>query len=252
MYHEFEYSSEVCLIESRKALVGRAFASQGSCFCKDVTLLSIEEYPLVPGAQKARFTQSFAICLQSKCANKFICVVEYFLPPNEMVVRDTKIFLNMLLSTMKEQYLGFIVAPGNELGQRMLVEVLKDSPSDELDSFEIGQTLLSVQSLQDGGETTEVGQRLSSVQRIEKDYGITRKILEEHYGMTLQDAAKNLRISRATLKRICRENEIARCQITRLERLMSMLAKAYLFKMLNHMWAINNVLLFPKKKAPNI
>ncbi|KAG5577509.1 hypothetical protein H5410_057643 [Solanum commersonii] len=156
IYHEFEYASKVSLIESGEALVGRAFASQGSCFCKDVTLLSIEEYPLVPGARKVRFTQSFAICLQSKCANNIVCVVEYFLPRNEMAVRDTKTFLNMLLTTMKEQLPGFIAASGKELGQRMLVEVVKVSPSDELDSFEIGQTLPSVQSLQDGGETTEI------------------------------------------------------------------------------------------------
>ncbi|KAK4708888.1 hypothetical protein R3W88_029813 [Solanum pinnatisectum] len=284
MYHEFEYVSEFCLIESGKALVGRAFASQGSCFCKDVTTLSFKEYPLVPSARKARFTQSFAICLQSKCANNIVCVVEYFLPRNEMAVRDTKTFLNMLLSTMKEQLPGF----------RMLVEVVKVSPSDELDSFEIGQPLLSVQSLQDGGETTEIDSvcRLSNlqkennvaaallvsscssdkseslncgrtvevdpllphpigeadtteiiqldshfeqpnletnsagnattnnemihshkknaIQRIEKDHGITRKILEQHYGMTLEDAAKNLHVSRATLKRICSGYNISR------------------------------------------
>ncbi|KAH0713709.1 hypothetical protein KY289_009668 [Solanum tuberosum] len=312
MYHEFEYVSEFCLIESGKALMGRAIASQVSCFCKDVTTLSFKEYPLVPSARKARFTQSFAICLQSKCANNIVCVVEYFLPPNEMVVRDTKTFLNMLLSTMKKQLPGFVVAPGNELGQRMLVEVVKVSPSDELDSFEIGQPLLSVQSLQDGGETTEIdsfcrqsnlqkennvaaallvpscssdkrdslncegtvevdpslphpieeavtnrgtvnvdvahddhiedtteimqldshfeqpnletnsagnattnnemihSHKKNAIQRIQKDHGITRKILEQHYGMTLEDAAKDLHVSQATLKRICREHEIAR------------------------------------------
>ncbi|XP_015167181.1 protein NLP7-like [Solanum tuberosum] len=310
MYYEFRDSSEICFIKSGEALVGRAFASQGSCFCKDVTQLSIKEYPLVPGARKAGFTQSFAICLQSKCANNFICVAECFLPSNEMAVRDTKTFLNMLLSTMKEQLPGFIVGPGKEQGQRMLVEVVKVSPSDELDSFEIGQTLPSVQSLQDGGETAEIdsfcqpsnlqkennvaaelllpscssdkrdslncegtvevdqslphpieealtnrgtvnvdvahddhikdtteimqldthfeqpnletnsagnattnneiihSQKKNAIQRIEKDHGITRKILEQHYGMTLEDAAKNLGVSRATLKRICRKYEI--------------------------------------------
>ncbi|XP_049388714.1 protein NLP7-like isoform X4 [Solanum stenotomum] len=233
---------------------------------------------------------------------------------------------------MKEKLPGFIVASGKELGERMLVEVVKVSPSDELDSFEIGQPLPSVQLHQDGGETTEIGQPLPSVQshqdggetteidyfrqrsnlqnmennvaaallvpscsshkhdslnsegtveadpslphpieeavtnrgtvnvdvahddhiedaseimqfdshfeqpdletnsaryattnneiihshkknaiqRIEKDHGITRKILEQHYGMTLEDASKDLHVSRATLKRICRENEIAR------------------------------------------
>ncbi|XP_049372909.1 protein NLP6-like [Solanum verrucosum] len=328
MYHEFEHVSEACFTESGMALVGRAFASQVPCFCKDVTLLSIKEYPLVPSARKVRFTQSLAICLQSKCANNSVYVVEYFLPPNKMSARDTRTCINMLLSTTKERLPGFIVAPGKELGQRMLVEVVKVSPSDEFDSFEIGQSLLSVQSLQDGGGTTEFGQRLLSVQslqdggetteidsfcqqsnnvvaaaallvpscssdkrdslncertvevdlllphpieeavtnrgkvnldvahddhiedtpeimqldshfeqpnieinsagnattnnnkihshkkntiqRIEKDYGITRKILEQHFGMTLQDAAKNLHVSRATLKRICKEYEITR------------------------------------------
>ncbi|KAH0712651.1 hypothetical protein KY289_008610 [Solanum tuberosum] len=311
MYYDFG-NSKVGFIESGKALVGRAFASQGSCFCKDVTLLSIEEYPLVPNARKARFTQSFAICLQSKCVNNFVCVVEYFLPCNKMAVRETKTFLNMLLTTMKEKLPGFIVASGNELGQRMLVEVVKVSLSDELDSFVIGQPLPSVESLQDGGETAEIdsfcqqsnlqmennvaaallvpscssdkcdslncegtgeadpslphpieeavtnrgtinvdvahddhiedtteiiqldshfeqpnletnsagnattnneiihSHKKNTIQRIEKDHGITRKILEQNYGMTLKDAAKDLHVSRATLKRICREHNIAR------------------------------------------
>lgn len=209
-----------------------------------------------------------------------------------MVVTDTKTFLNMLLSTVKEELPGFVVASGKELGQRMLVEVVKVSPSDELDSFEIGQRLPSVQSLQDGGETTEIdsfcqranvqnnvaaallvpscsshkhdslncegtveadpllphpieeavtnrgtvnvdvahddhiedtsemmqldshfeqpnleinsagnattnnekihSQKNNELQWIEKDHGITRETLEQHYGMTLQDATKNL------------------------------------------------------------
>ncbi|XP_006354247.1 protein NLP7-like isoform X2 [Solanum tuberosum] len=186
----------------------------------------------------------------------------------------------------------------------MLVEVVRVSPRDELDSFEIGKRLPSVQSLQDGGETTEIdsfyqqsnlqngennganaplvssclshkcdslncertvevdlllrhpigeavknrgnasedtsemmqldshfeqpnleinsaanattnndnshSHKNNAIQRIEKDHGITRKILEQHFGMILQDAAKDLRVSRATLKRICREYEISR------------------------------------------
>ncbi|XP_059314529.1 protein NLP7-like isoform X2 [Lycium ferocissimum] len=309
----------------------------------------MKEYPMVPSARKAGLNQCFAICLRSNCAKNIICVVEFFLPPDEMVVRDTKTFLNRLLSTMKEQLPGVRVASGQELGQRMLVEVVKVSPSDELDSFEIGQPLPSVQSLQDGGETTEIdslcqqsnlqnrennvatpllvpscssnkrdllncegtvqvdpllphpteeavtnrgtvnmdvarddhiefekdrgqviqpdshfeqpsveidytgnarsndklehndvarclpaveaeainkdsnfiigattnnekihSQKNNEIQRIEKDYQITRDILEQQFGLTLEDAAKNLRVSRATLKRICREYDISR------------------------------------------
>ncbi|XP_060216173.1 protein NLP7-like isoform X4 [Lycium barbarum] len=116
IYDEFADASDFCYIQRGKALVGRAFSTQGSCFCKDVTLLSLTEYPLVPSARKARLTQSFAICLQSKSANNIIYVVEFFLPPNEIVVSDTMTLLNMLLSTMKEQLPGVIVASGQELG----------------------------------------------------------------------------------------------------------------------------------------
>ncbi|XP_060216181.1 protein NLP7-like isoform X2 [Lycium barbarum] len=49
-YDELNNVSECCFIMSGKALVGRAFSSQGSCFCKDVTLLSLKEYPMVPSA----------------------------------------------------------------------------------------------------------------------------------------------------------------------------------------------------------
>ncbi|WMV55543.1 hypothetical protein MTR67_048928 [Solanum verrucosum] len=81
----------------------------------------------------------------------------------------------MLLSTMKELLPGFIVAPGNELGQRMLVEVIKVTPSDELDSFEIGQPLPSVQSHQDGGETTEIDSfcEKSNLQNMENNVAAT-------------------------------------------------------------------------------
>ncbi|KAG5577505.1 hypothetical protein H5410_057639, partial [Solanum commersonii] len=43
-------------------------------------------------------------------------------------VGDAKTFLNMLLYTMKEQLSSFIVASGNELGQRMIGEVVKSYP----------------------------------------------------------------------------------------------------------------------------
>ncbi|WMV55546.1 hypothetical protein MTR67_048931 [Solanum verrucosum] len=311
MYDEFEYASKVCFMPSGEALVGRAFASQGSCFCKEVTQLSIKEYPLVPSAQKARFTQSFAICLQ-------------------------------------KQLPGFIVASGNELGQRMIVEVVKVTPSDELDSFEIGQPLPSVQSLQDGGETTEIDSfcqqsnlqdgeknganallvssclshkrdslnceetvevhlllphpieeavtnrgtgnvdvahddhiedtsemaqldshfeqpnfeinsaanattnndnihsyKNNAIQRIEKDHGITRKILEQHFGLTLQDAAKNLRVSRATLKRICREYEITRWPHHKTRKVNFHVSQGVSFQATEPYVG----LLFPKKKA---
>ncbi|KAH0746538.1 hypothetical protein KY290_008249 [Solanum tuberosum] len=48
------------------------------------------------------------------------------------------------------------------------------------------------------------------IERIEKDYGITRQIVEQHFGMTLKQAAKALNVSRSTLKRIRKEYGISR------------------------------------------
>ncbi|KAH0746537.1 hypothetical protein KY290_008248 [Solanum tuberosum] len=50
----------------------------------------------------------------------------------------------------------------------------------------------------------------NAIERIEKDYGITRQILEQHFGRTLQHAAKALHVSRSTLKRMCKEYCISR------------------------------------------
>ncbi|KAF3680995.1 hypothetical protein FXO38_01978 [Capsicum annuum] len=156
VYGDFADASSFSYIQTGKGVVGRAFSSQGSCFRKDVTLLSLTEYPLVPTARIARLTECFAICLKNTRADKLVYVVEYFLPPRGMVDRDVEIFLNMILSTMREPLPGVTVASGKELGQRMLVEVLNVSPCDELDSFEIGQPLPIFQSLQERGETTEI------------------------------------------------------------------------------------------------
>ncbi|KAK4370342.1 hypothetical protein RND71_009817 [Anisodus tanguticus] len=50
----------------------------------------------------------------------------------------------------------YIERTTSSYGREWLVEVVKVSPSDELDSFETGQPLPSVQSLQDGGEPTKI------------------------------------------------------------------------------------------------
>ncbi|XP_069147278.1 protein NLP3 [Solanum lycopersicum] len=48
-------------------------------------------------------------------------------------------------------------------------------------------------------------------ERIEKTYGITRQVLEQQYfGMTLEQAAKHLNVSKSTLKRMSRTCDIPR------------------------------------------
>ncbi|XP_027069177.1 protein NLP6 [Coffea arabica] len=137
----------VDFIRKGQGVVGRAFSSKSACFCRDVRQLSITEYPLVPNARHYGDSACFAVCLQSSCPNNCIYVLEFFLPTNEedededeADYRDPRTLLNSIMETLKE-HLGssFKIASGQELGQKLTVEVIKVSPEDEY-SFEICST----------------------------------------------------------------------------------------------------------------
>ncbi|XP_027176427.1 protein NLP7-like [Coffea eugenioides] len=135
-------------IRKGKGVVGRAFSSKSACFCRDIRQLSITEYPLVVQARCVKYSVCFAVCLQSSCSNNCIYVLEFFLPTYEededeveADYGDPRTLLNSLMETLKER-LGssFKIASGQELGQKLIVEVIKVSPVDEFDSFEICST----------------------------------------------------------------------------------------------------------------
>ncbi|XP_027174640.1 protein NLP6-like [Coffea eugenioides] len=158
----------VDFIRKGQGVVGRAFSSKSACFCRDVRQLSITEYPMVPRARHLKRSACFAVCLQSPCPNKCIYVLEFFLPMYEEVedeadygedededeadygedededkvdYGDPRTLLHSLMETLKE-CLGssFMIASGQELGQKLTVEVIKISSKDEYDSFEICNT----------------------------------------------------------------------------------------------------------------
>lgn len=125
-------------IKKGRGVVGKACASKGACFCKDVTQLSIDEYPLVPSARTAKLTGCFAISLTHHAWwEGYLFIVEFFLPDKKTGSGDPRTSINMLLATIKEHLKEFRVASGQELGENLFVEVIKTSPTDDLDSFEI-------------------------------------------------------------------------------------------------------------------
>ncbi|XP_027174639.1 protein NLP6-like [Coffea eugenioides] len=156
-------------IQKGQGVVGKAFSSKSACFCRDIRQLSITEYPLVPIARRLKYSACFAVCLQSYCSNNCIYVLEFFLPTyeededededeadygededeagyeeDEADYGDPRTLLNSLMETLKER-LGssFKIASGQELGQKLTVEVIKVSPEDKFDSFEICNTTRS-------------------------------------------------------------------------------------------------------------
>nr|XP_027067670.1 protein NLP6-like [Coffea arabica] len=143
----------VDFIRKGQGVVGRAFSSKSACFCRDIRQLSITDYPLVPKARSLGYSSCFAVCLQSSCSNNCIYVLEFFLPTyeededeadygeDEADYGDPRTLLNSLMETLKERLQNsFKIASGQELGQKLTVEVIKVSPEDEFDSFEICNT----------------------------------------------------------------------------------------------------------------
>ncbi|KAL7167738.1 hypothetical protein ACSBR2_038239 [Camellia fascicularis] len=61
----FSQVNMVCDLRKWQGVVGRAFSSPNVLFCKDVTQLSISDYPLAHYAQYDKLGCCFAICLQS-------------------------------------------------------------------------------------------------------------------------------------------------------------------------------------------
>lgn len=124
-----------------QGIVGKAFSS-GSCFCRDITQLSIVDYALVLGARKVDLKGGFAICLQSTyTASLVVYIIELFLPTNQTGYRQPWIFLTSILDTMKQQFKTFKLSTGEEIGSDLPVAVLQTSEDDPLDPFVICKTM---------------------------------------------------------------------------------------------------------------
>ncbi|KAI3470610.1 hypothetical protein Pfo_027273 [Paulownia fortunei] len=157
-----------------QGIIWKAFLSGTSCFCRDITQLSIQNYALVLSARKADLTGGFAICLQSTYTGNAVYIIELCLPPNQTICRQPWIFLSSLLVTMKQQFKTFKLRSGQEVGDELPVEVLKISKDDPLDSFIICQTT------HDGEDPKNQGNKapLTSCQQLIFEVGATKSGLE--------------------------------------------------------------------------
>ncbi|CAL5359379.1 unnamed protein product [Camellia sinensis] len=232
-------------LQKGQGVVGRAVLSQNLVFCKDITQFSITQYPLAHYAREHGLKGCFAICMRSSYTGDNVYVLEFFLPPNYTKGGDPRIALVPLLTTMKKDCKSLKVASGEELGEKLSIEVLDFSEDGKLYSFQIPQTAKSPIRMENGEEmvfldlsdqqlpkvdaidtgnnvvsnseennivVTSSHQQciINSSQRPQRKAGIPISLedLQQHFGMKLDDAAKSLGISRSTVKRACREYNI--------------------------------------------
>ncbi|KAL7189133.1 hypothetical protein ACSBR1_038909 [Camellia fascicularis] len=249
-YWEFERPNTVSHLRKGQGVVGRAFSSPNVLFCKDVTQLSIIDYPLAHHARYHKLGCCFAICLQSSCTGKDIYVLECFMPPsNKDYYGNQQTALRKILETMKKILRTFKLASGDELGGHLYIEEISFSNGEKLDSVQMSQTTKSLprlEPLQSGGEMTQLdssnqqsidalnnGSNVVSAEQSNIDVtcsqenGTIKKPKRVHnktgvkIDIPLKDilqnskkhievAANNLNVSRSTLKRVCRDYGIPR------------------------------------------
>ncbi|XP_058222339.1 protein NLP6-like isoform X3 [Rhododendron vialii] len=131
-------------LQKGQGVAGRAFASQNSSFCEDITQFSKTEYPLVHYARMFGLTSAFAICLQSTHTRNDDYILEFFLPPDIGDKRDQLKLLGSILVTVKQHHQSLKVASSKEHeGEVRCVEIIKASMGEIL-----GSEIESVQVLQ--------------------------------------------------------------------------------------------------------
>ncbi|XP_070016935.1 protein NLP7-like [Nicotiana tabacum] len=136
--YEFRAACDMFHLGKSQGVVSKAFLTRSSCFCSDITQLSMTEYPLAHVAHRVGLHSSFAICLQSSYTGEYVHILEFFLPQdNKSDCRSPQTMLNMLLTSKKQQFQSFKLASGQKLGEKLSVEVIPVPSDDGLESFEI-------------------------------------------------------------------------------------------------------------------
>ncbi|CAL5437819.1 unnamed protein product [Camellia sinensis] len=257
--HNFNNRFEYCqflavniLSDFRKwqGVVGRAFSSPNVLFCKDVTQLSIIDYPLSHYARYHKLGCCFAICLQSSFTGNDIYVLECFMPPsNKDYYGNQQTALRKILETMKKNFRSFKLASGEELGGHLYIEEIPFQNGEKLDSVQMSQTTKSLpmlEPLQSGremiqldlsnqqsmdalnNESNVVSAERSNIdvtcsqekgktkrpKRVHNKTGVKIEIplddILQNSKKSIEVAADDLQVSRSTLKRVCRRYGFSR------------------------------------------
>ncbi|KAL0382817.1 UNVERIFIED_CONTAM: protein NLP6 [Sesamum calycinum] len=235
-------------VETGKGITGILLSSENKpCFFPNLCHFSITEEPQAHVVQVARFNVCFAICLQSSYTGSNLYILQFFLNLPSRKYENLCSFLSFLLLMMKETLKSFRVASGKQLGEDLVVEVISFDKNDKFTSFELHQPdVLPVRfevtqyvekdpryqnstnqlvhdsskpvperqlddaATTDSEEGVTVTTKKTKGERNTTSFHISYDDLQLHFGKRLQDVAKELGVSRSTLKRACRDYGIKR------------------------------------------
>ncbi|KAF5949530.1 hypothetical protein HYC85_011523 [Camellia sinensis] len=262
-YDGFQHINSFFHLKNGVGVVGRALLSTNMVFCRDVTQLSLTEYPLAHYAWQARLSGCFAICLESNCTGNDVYVLEFFMPMSNNASENPHTSLRKIWETMRTIFSCLRVASREELGKGLHIEEISIQNGEKLNPVQIPQTTISLPQLELSQSEVEVMQVDSSDQqlvnaintgsnvggtehnnfaitcmqekstvkvskrkgnksggtvktskRVGNNIGVKIKIpledILQNSELSLENAAKSLKVSKSTLKRVCRTFGIER------------------------------------------
>nr|XP_043617307.1 protein NLP6-like [Erigeron canadensis] len=236
---------EVCRerhLQKSLGVAGRSLSSRGTCFCGDVTELDEDDYPLVPFARINGLASCLAIYIKSLELNAEY-VIEFYLP----TIGTNASGVQRLMEIVKQQFKNAswmqvnVKFPPQYIGRVPLDWNLESPPSrktlltgkgkvqpnweimakDDVENKASNSGVSAAPRMEKGSD--DFGNNVGSTQRIQSHLSkgskrkrkrseslFTSKEIKKHFGKTMDEAAADLKVSRSTLKRICRNLGIPR------------------------------------------
>ncbi|GJZ62687.1 NIN-like protein, partial [Tanacetum coccineum] len=189
-------------LDMSRSFVGKALLARGSSYCQDVTELTEEEYPLF-------FLPSYM---------KDGSYVPYLVQTLKQKVEDASGFELGEISSPAEvtgpprdaSFLSFSIKP--PIYHRKTTQTIWTDNIYMVGSREIeNATLYSIVTNQETSDiTTIAGLKSKTLKRGRKRKidSLTMEAVKEHVGKPISQAAESFGVSRSTVKRFCRENEV--------------------------------------------